>query len=77
MAEQERSSNVFLEPGQTVRWRGRRCRVVGEEEGGFLRLAGLDPGFKDLQLTPLLALERGEIQPDELPLPRIGTATWP
>lgn len=39
---------TFLETGQTVRWRGTRWRVLGEEEGGFLRLVGLDPVVKDL-----------------------------
>ena len=60
---------TFLETGQTVRWRGVRWRVLGEEEGGFLRLVGVSPAFKDLELTPLLELERDELLPDEQPLP--------
>jgi hypothetical protein len=47
-------STSFLETGQTVRWRGARWRVLGEEEGGFVRLVGLDPAQKDLELTPSL-----------------------
>ena len=62
---------TFLETGQTVRWRGARWRVLGEEEGGFLRLVGVGPVFKDLELTPLLELERDELFPDEQPLPRL------
>ena len=62
---------TFLETGQTVRWRGARWRVLGEEEGGFLRLVGVSPAFKDLELTPLLELERDELLPDEQPLPRL------
>lgn len=65
---------TFLETGQTVRWRGTRWRVLGEEEGGFLRLVGLDPVVKDLEVTPLLELEREELLPDELPLPPLDVA---
>jgi superfamily II DNA or RNA helicase len=62
---------TFLETGQTVRWRGARWRVLGEEEGGFLRLVGIDPAFKDVELTPLLELERDDLWPDVQPLPRL------
>lgn len=58
-----------LEPGQVVRWRGARWRVLSEEEGGYLRLSGLDHGLRDLEVTPLLELELDHIDPDELPLP--------
>jgi hypothetical protein len=63
---------VLLETGQTVRWRGARWRILGEEEGGFIRLVGLDPAQKDLELTPFLALEARSIIPDELPLPELN-----
>jgi Type III restriction enzyme, res subunit len=62
---------TFLETGQTVRWRGTRWRVLGEQEGGFLRLVGVDAAFKDIEVTPLLELERDELLPDEQPLPRL------
>jgi superfamily II DNA or RNA helicase len=65
-------STSFLETGQTVRWRGARWRVLGEEEGGFVRLVGLDPAQKDLEFTPFLPLEAGSIVPDELPLPELN-----
>ena len=44
---------TLLETGQTVRWRGTRWRVLGKEEGGFLRLVGVDAAFKDIEVTPL------------------------
>jgi len=62
---------TLLETGQTVRWRGSRWRVIGEEEGGFLRLVGIDAAVKDLQVTPLVELEADGIRPDELPLPEL------
>jgi superfamily II DNA or RNA helicase len=61
-----------LEVGQTVRWRGARWRVLGEEEGGFIRLVALDRAFGDHEVTPLLALERDWISPDERPLPALN-----
>lgn len=64
-------TTAFLETGQTLRWRGARWRVLGEEEGGFIRLGCLDPAFKDLEVTPLLELERAELFPDEQPLPTL------
>jgi len=57
----------MFETGQTVRWRGARWRVLGEEEGGFLRLVGLDGGLQDVEVTPHLALEAEAIAPFELP----------
>jgi superfamily II DNA or RNA helicase len=60
-----------LEPGQTVRWRSRRWRVLGEEEGGFLRLAGIENLNRDQEALALLELELGRIEPDELPLPKL------
>src|SRR6266542_2301912 len=65
-------STSFLETGQTVRWRGARWRVLGEEEGGFVRLVGHDPAQKDLEHTPFRPLEAGSIVPDELPLPEFN-----
>jgi superfamily II DNA or RNA helicase len=64
-------SREALETGQNVRWRGRRWRVVGEEEGGFVRLAGIELANRDQIVTPLLALEADAIQPDERPLPKL------
>jgi superfamily II DNA or RNA helicase len=61
----------LLETGQAVRWRGARWRVLGEEEGGLLRLVGLDQEFRDVELTPLLDLERDELLPDVQPLPKL------
>jgi superfamily II DNA or RNA helicase len=66
---------TFLETGQTVRWRGARWRVLGGEEGGFLHLVGIDSAFKDVEVTPLLELERDELLPDEQPLPRLDVET--
>lgn len=60
-----------LETGQAVRWRGARWRVLGEEEGGLLHLVGLDQEFRDVELTPLLDLEREELLPDVQPLPKL------
>jgi SNF2 family DNA or RNA helicase len=53
-----------------VRWRGARWRVIGEEDGGFLRLTGLEHGLRGVDVTPLITLEANNIQPDELPLPK-------
>lgn len=64
-------SDVLLEPGQSVRWRSRRWRVLGEEEGGFLRLVGIENLNRDHEALALLELERGRIEPDELPLPKL------
>jgi superfamily II DNA or RNA helicase len=65
-------SILFLETGQTVRWRSARWRILGEAEGGFVRLVGLDSAQKDLELTPFLPLEAGSIVPDQLPLPQLN-----
>lgn len=62
----------LLEVGQTVRWRGARWRVLGDEEGGFLRLVGLEPAFNGVEVTPLLDLEQDELAPDEPPLPSLN-----
>jgi hypothetical protein len=35
--------------------------VLGEQEGGFLRLVGLDGSVKNLEATPLLELEREDL----------------
>lgn len=64
-------SEVLLEPGQSVRWRSRRWRVLGEEEGGFLRLVGVESLNRDHEALALLDLERDRIEPDELPLPKL------
>jgi superfamily II DNA or RNA helicase len=62
---------AVVEPGQTVRWRSRRWRVLGQEEGGFLRLVGIENLNRDHEALALLELERDRIEPDELPLPRL------
>lgn len=60
------------EAGQTVRWRGARWRVLGDAEGGFLRLVGLDGSVKGIEATPLLELERDDLLADEQPLPPLN-----
>lgn len=60
---------VFLETGQTVRWRGRRWRVIEEELNGFVKLIGLDPVNREQVATPLLALEEETLSLDVVPLP--------
>lgn len=60
-----------LEPGQVLRWRGRRWRMLNLEDGGAVRLVGLDPELRDLQVTPLLDLEAANFEPDEMPLPEL------
>ncbi|MDP9300834.1 MAG: DEAD/DEAH box helicase [Actinomycetota bacterium] len=67
-----RVTGTLFETGQTVRWRGTRWRVLGEEQGGFLRLVGLDHTFKDVEVTPYLELEGNDIAPFELPLPELN-----
>lgn len=62
----------FLETGQTVRWRGRRWRVIEEEQNGFIKLVGLDPINREQVASPLLALEDEALQPDALPLPELN-----
>jgi hypothetical protein len=64
----------FLEAGQLIRWRGRRWRVIGEEEGGFIRLIGLDDTNRDQVVSPLLELEGDSLRPDILPLPELDVA---
>lgn len=72
---------MSLEPGRGVRWRSRRWRVLGAEEGGFLRLVGVESINRDQEALALLDLERDHLQPDELPLPsldveRCDRARW-
>ena len=69
------SQGPALELGQTVRWRGSRWRVEEIGERGGIRLRGLDAAYRDVDVTPLLALERDSIQPDELPLPELNVET--
>jgi hypothetical protein len=64
-------ADVLLEPGQSVRWRSRRWRVLGEEEGGFLRLVGIENLNRDHEALAVLELERERIEPDDLPLPKL------
>jgi superfamily II DNA or RNA helicase len=59
---------VQLEVGGGVRWRGQRWRVLGLE-GGLARLVGVERVNRDLEITPLLALEGDSIEADRLPLP--------
>lgn len=72
---------TLIEPGQSIRWRSRRWRVLGEEEGGFLRLVGIENVNRDQVALALLELERDRLEPDELPLPdldveRSDRARW-
>ena len=64
-------TEVLIEPGQSIRWRSQRWRVLGQEEGGFLRLVGIENLNRDSQALALLELERDHIEPDELPLPKL------
>jgi superfamily II DNA or RNA helicase len=64
-------TEVLIEPGQSVRWRSQRWRVLGPEEGGFLRLVGIENLNRDFEALALLDLERDRIEPDELPLPKL------
>ena len=71
-ASTEMSSANLIEPGQSLRWRSRRWRVLGEEEGGFLRLVGIESANRDQEALALLDLERARLEPDELPLPELN-----
>ena len=62
-------SSSYFEPGQVVRWRGARWRTLGERAGGCHRHVRLDPGLRDVEITPLLESERDVVEPDKLPLP--------
>ena len=64
-------AQTMIEPGQNIRWRSRRWRVLGEEDGGFLRLVGVENLNRDQEALALLELERDRIEPDELPLPKL------
>lgn len=66
------SKTALIEPGQSIRWRSRRWRVLGEEDGGFLRLVGIENSNRDQEALALLALERERLEPDELPLPELN-----
>jgi superfamily II DNA or RNA helicase len=65
---------VTFETGQSVRWRGGRWRVIEEEINGFLRLVGVDTANRDRVVTPLVALEGDDLQPEQLPLPPLDVA---
>src|SRR6266700_3584765 len=62
----------LLEVGQTVRWRGRRWRVLAGDELGFAQLVGVEAANRDQIVTPLLLLEGDDLRPDELPLPELN-----
>lgn len=62
----------FLETGQTVRWRGRRWRVLEEPVQGFVTLTGIDPANRDQIARPYLPLEGDAVAPDERPLPPLN-----
>lgn len=72
VAQETAEREFLLETGQTVRWRGRRWRVLDEEEGGFVRLVGVDSTNRDQVVTPLLVLEGEDLRPDVLPLPALN-----
>jgi superfamily II DNA or RNA helicase len=63
---------IFLEAGQTVRWRSRRWRVIEEERNGFVKLLGLDAANRNSVVTPLVALEGDALVADALPLPDLN-----
>ena len=63
-------TELLIEPGQSIRWRSQRWRVLGQEGGGFLRLVGIENLNRDREALALLELERGRIEPDDLPLPK-------
>lgn len=58
-----------LEVGRNVRWRGLRWKVLSLQEGGFVRLAGMDAANRDLEVEPLLPLEQDALELDVLPVP--------
>lgn len=63
--------SILLETGQGVRWRGRRWRVLAEEQGGFLTLVGVDPTNRDQVVHPHVLLEADALESDILPLPAL------
>lgn len=63
--------STLFETGQGVRWRGRRWRVLTEEQGGFLTLVGVDPANRDQVVQPHVLLEGDELEADVLPLPAL------
>lgn len=65
------SGLALIEPGQSIRWRSRRWRVLGEEDGGFLRLVGIENSNRDQEALALLTLERERLETDELPIPEL------
>ncbi len=69
------AKGACLEPGRVLRWRGRRWRTLGAEDGGVVRLIGLDAGFEDMEVTPLVSLEGDRFAPDELGIPPLDVAS--
>ena len=64
-----------MEPGQAVRWRGRRWRVLSGPDGGFVELVGIEPANRDQRAIPYLPLEADRLEPDVLPLPTLDVAS--
>lgn len=75
MLDTSQLTDAALEPGQVVRWRGRRWKVLSLREGGFLDLVGMDPVNRDQQVSPLLDLEANALAPDRLELPELDVAS--
>jgi len=69
------AKSACLEPGRVLRWRGRRWRTLGAEDSGVVRLVGLDAGFEDMEVTPLVSLEGDRFAPDELGIPSLDVAS--
>src|SRR5579859_522203 len=68
--KQAENLTTDFEPGQSVRWRGARWRVLGAEEGGFVRLIGISPPVTGIEVSPLLPLEHDDLLPDVQSLPK-------
>ena len=56
-------TDVSLEIGRTIRWRGQRWRILGLDDG-FARLVGIDQSNDGLAVSPLLQLEEPDFAPD-------------
>jgi len=64
---------MMLEIGRTVRWRGTRWRVVAAADD-TVRLRGIEPAFRDVEVTPLVLTDGPSIEPDSVPIHKIDIA---